>query len=109
MCGVCVCVLSQVWLFAIPWTVTHQAPLSVGFYGQEYWKIYLIKEDNLCTVSITLIEDWGICLCPQRADFPVRETKSIESFTIKSHAKSMGTGNPYDESGGIHSTECNSI
>ena len=24
-------------LFAIPWTVTHQAPLSIGFPKQEYW------------------------------------------------------------------------
>ena len=22
---------------ATPWTVTHQAPLSMGFSGQEYW------------------------------------------------------------------------
>ena len=25
-------------LFAIPWTVAHQAPLSMGFLRQEYWK-----------------------------------------------------------------------
>ena len=29
--------LSRVQLFAIPWTVAHQAPLSVGFSRQEYW------------------------------------------------------------------------
>ena len=36
---VCVCVhaLSHVRLFAIPWTVAHQAPLSMGFSRQEYW------------------------------------------------------------------------
>ena len=28
--------LSHVWLFATPWTVTHQGPLSVGFSWQEY-------------------------------------------------------------------------
>ena len=32
-----VCVLSCVWFFAIPRTVAHQAPLSMGFPGQEYW------------------------------------------------------------------------
>ena len=35
-----VCVLSHfnhVRLFATPWTVAHQAPLSVGFSRQEYW------------------------------------------------------------------------
>ena len=35
---VCVCeLLSRVRLFATPWTVAHQAPLSVGFSRQEYW------------------------------------------------------------------------
>ena len=29
--------LSQVRLFATPWTVAHQAPLSLGFPRQEYW------------------------------------------------------------------------
>ena len=31
------CVLSRVQLFATPWTVAHQAPLSIGFSRQEYW------------------------------------------------------------------------
>ena len=29
--------LSCVWLFATPWTVAHQAPLSMGCSRQEYW------------------------------------------------------------------------
>ena len=29
--------LSRVRLFAIPWTVARQAPLSMGFSRQEYW------------------------------------------------------------------------
>ena len=32
-----VCSLSHVWLFATPWTVAHQASLSMGFYRREYW------------------------------------------------------------------------
>ena len=28
---------SYVWLLATPWTVAHQAPLSMGFSTQEYW------------------------------------------------------------------------
>ena len=36
-CCVCAQPLSHVWLFATPWTVTHQAPLSMGFSRQEYW------------------------------------------------------------------------
>ena len=36
----CMCMFSRfshVWLFATPWTVAHQAPLSMGFSRQEYW------------------------------------------------------------------------
>ena len=35
--GVFCSVLSRVWLFATPWTVAQQAPLSMGFPRQEYW------------------------------------------------------------------------
>ena len=43
---VCVCVcesahtcsVSLVWLFSNPWTITHQAPLSMAFSKQEYWR-----------------------------------------------------------------------
>ena len=28
-------------LFATPWTVAHQAPLSMGFFRQEYWSVLL--------------------------------------------------------------------
>ena len=30
--------LSQVQLFATPWTVARQAPLSMGFPRQEHWR-----------------------------------------------------------------------
>ena len=36
MC-VCACALSYVQLFATPWTIACQAPLSLGFFRQEYW------------------------------------------------------------------------
>ena len=35
--SMCLYVLSCVWLFVTPWTVAHQAPLSMGFSRQEYW------------------------------------------------------------------------
>ena len=47
------CILSlfsRVRLFATPWTVAHQAPLSMGFSRQEYWSglpyihIYFISD-----------------------------------------------------------------
>ena len=33
---------SYVWLFATPWTVVGQAPLSTGFSRQEYWSGYWV-------------------------------------------------------------------
>ena len=32
-----VCVLGHIQLFATPWTVARQVPLSMGFSRQEYW------------------------------------------------------------------------
>ena len=32
-----VCVLTHIQIFASPWAVAHQAPLSMGFSRQEYW------------------------------------------------------------------------
>ena len=34
---VCAYMLIHVQLFAIRWNIDHQAPLSMGFSGQEYW------------------------------------------------------------------------
>ena len=36
--------------FATPWTITHQAPLSMGFSRQEYWLL-------LCCVSRSVVSD----------------------------------------------------
>ena len=36
-CFECECVLSRVQLFATPWTIACQAPLSTDFSGEEYW------------------------------------------------------------------------
>ena len=48
---VCVCVCSQllspVQLFATPWTVACQAPLSMGFSRQEYWSGLLFPPGDL--------------------------------------------------------------
>ena len=37
----CTCMFSRVQLFAIPWTVNCQAPLSMEFSRQEYWNALL--------------------------------------------------------------------
>ena len=34
VCGYCVQSFSRAWLFVTPWTVAHQAPLSMGFFSK---------------------------------------------------------------------------
>ena len=44
--------LSCVWLFATPWTAAYQAPLSVGFFRQEYWSGVPLPSPNLSYYTI---------------------------------------------------------
>ena len=74
----CVCIsscFSHVRLFGTPWTVAHQAPLSMGFSRQEYWS--------------------GLP-CPPPGDLPNPETEpafpaapalQVDSFTAEPHGK----------------------
>ena len=54
-----VCILSRfslVQLFAIPWTVAHQAPLFMGFPRQRYWSgLPLPPSGDLCDPGIELM------------------------------------------------------
>ena len=48
--------LSHVWLYVTLWTVSHQAPLSIGFSRQQYWSgchsllqgVFLTQGSKLC-------------------------------------------------------------
>ena len=53
----CAQYLGCVPLFVTPWTVAHQAPLSMGFSRQEYWS-------GLCTLlqGVFLTRGWNSCL-----------------------------------------------
>ena len=51
--------LSCVQLFVIPWTVAHQAPLSMEFPRQEYWSGLLFpSQENL--PSVVMETKWDI-------------------------------------------------
>ena len=81
--GMCVCVcvrlLSHVWCIAIPWTVAHQAPLSMRFSSQEYWSGLPfptpedLLEPGIETVSPCLLH-WQVCALPlSHLGSPLRE------------------------------------
>ena len=47
--------LSRVQLFATPWTVTHQAPPSLGFSRQEYWSGVALPSPFLLLVGFKVL------------------------------------------------------
>ena len=66
------CMLSRfscVWLFATLWTVSHQAPLPMEFFRQEYWNEchFLLQGTfptqglNSCLLSLL---HWHVCSLP---------------------------------------------
>ena len=58
---VCAQLLSCVWLFATPWTVAHQAPLSMWFSRQEYWSGWPIEGSHIS--SVTSVTQSCLTLC----------------------------------------------
>ena len=59
------CVLSRVWLFVTPWTVTCQAPLSMRFPKQEYWNgcHFLLQGIPVFCIILVGCVWWGVCVC----------------------------------------------
>ena len=54
--------LSRVRLFATPWTIAHQAPLSMGFSRQEYWSglpLPFLSFPFYCFPLFLCIDRWG--------------------------------------------------
>ena len=83
--NMCVFLVAQSYLiFAIPWTIDCQAPLSMGFSRQEYWsglpfphlRDLPVQGSNLCVLHLLHcrcilwpLSHWGVCvkavqLCP---------------------------------------------
>ena len=64
--------LSHVRLFATPWSVAHQAPLSTGFSRQEYWSGLPFPSpgdlpdpgiDRVCHYFLVLCVCVCVCVC----------------------------------------------
>ena len=80
----CVCPLSRVWLFAAPWTVAFQAPLSMGFSRQEYWSRLLFPTPGWG--GFFLNQRWKnlLCLLHWQSDFspPAPPGKPLEYISL---------------------------
>ena len=84
--------LSRIQLFSIPWTVAHQAPLSIGFFRQEYWSRLPLpspadltnpRGSNSCLLAILLEILLIINNRDQRLLAPISLTYLIENFAPK--------------------------
>jgi len=92
-----VCMLSRfsrVQLFAILWTVACQAPLSMGFYRQEYWSG--LPCFSLADLPDPGIEPMSLCLLHwQAGSLPLvppekREVKQVVVRTIEKNEAGNG-------------------
>ena len=70
---------SHVRLFAAPWTVAHQAPLSMGFFRKEYWRgLPFLSPGDLSSPEM---ESWSPAL---QADSLPSEPPGKPNFKITS-------------------------
>ena len=77
---------SRVQLFVTPWTVARQAPLSIGFSRQEYWR--------------------GL-LCPPSGDLPnprIQPPSSVAPAMQENCVRSLGWEDPLEEGMATHSS-----
>ena len=74
----CAQLLSCVQLFAIPWTIAYQVPLSMGFSRQEHWSVLPfpspgdIPDPEIEPLSPTLQADSLLSELPEKPDTKYR-------------------------------------
>ena len=69
--------LSHVRLLATPWTAAHQAPLSMGFSGQEYWSGVPLPSPRQRAVCAYLL----ISIYPQQGKRNIAVVGSLEKWS----------------------------
>ena len=84
----CVCVLSHIWLFEIPWTVADQSPLFMEFSRQEYWsRLPFPSPEDLSNLGIKPVSirigKWILYHCATVNLLSVIEVKREERKIIK--------------------------
>ena len=79
--------LSHVQLFATPWTVARQAPLSMGLSRQEYWSglprplqgMFLTQESNPCLLYLLHWQGDSLPLVPPGKPLPSPTKQQLAS------------------------------
>ena len=72
---------SRVWLFATPWIVAHQAPLSMGFSSQEYWSGLPFPSPG------AMIQSWLFCLAQgECSGVPSLENRGCSQVIVRAQS-----------------------
>ena len=96
--------LSHAWLLATPWTAAYQAPLSMGFFRQEYWSgvplpspfflvrkaIYqrrILKNKFICTISPLLLP---LLTCDPSSPLPWSTARASQLASLLSFFLNLG-------------------
>ena len=70
---------SPVWLSATPWTIDHQAPLSVGFPRQAYWSGLSFPSPIIFSINYSYITN------PVSPKFPLMKKKILLQGPTQEH------------------------
>ena len=105
--------LSHVQLFVTPWTVAHQAPLSMGLSRQEYWSGLPfpppgnLPDPGIKPLSLTLL-DWqggSLPLVPPGKSSNVKsKPKKALQEAQETQVRSLGQEDPLEEEMATHSS-----
>ena len=72
---------NRVQLFAAPWTVAHQAPLSMGFSRQEYWSgLPFPSPEDLPDPGIELTSVYVSCTGRQAPTTSIKVLRTIPGY-----------------------------
>ena len=87
--------------FATPWTVTHQAPLSVGIPREEYWSGLPFTFPYIYTYVCVCV-----CICIYVYIFPFPGGSAVKSLppVQGTWVRSLGWGDPLEEGMATHSS-----
>ena len=83
--------LSYVWLFATPWTVACQAPLSTEFFKKEYWS------------GLPTSFSMGFCYPRDRTHISTAPTLQLDSLSTEPLVKPKITSIQYSKPENLHS------
>ena len=78
--------LSCVWLFTTPWTEAHQAPPSMGFSRQEYWRwVQLCSSLSILWHCLSLGLEWKLTFSSPVATSEFSKFAGILSAALSKH------------------------